>query len=250
MNRIWGHTLSAASLLLAVGSAAPACAHDDGSLFVHGVLYPPIPSGGICTYNFDPTALMLTNGTVDGALTDNYTPEFLLGNQLIAQGNSSTPDVETSRIEVQGAIVQVVDPATNATVENNTVLSASIVDPASGSQPSYSGIATTIMDAQAIKHFTPASAAEPSKIAVVYVTFYGETLGGQTVQSNQFQFPVNVCFGCLYTVPTGAVKGYCAGAVPATETLLACQLGQDQIVDCQACNTDPLAIQNDVCQGP
>ena len=46
------------------------------------------------------------------------------------------------------------------------------------------------MDAQAIKHFTPASAAEPSKIAVVYVTFYSETLGGQTVQSNQFQFPV------------------------------------------------------------
>jgi hypothetical protein len=232
MNRFWGHTLSVAVLAVAAGSAVPACAHDDASLFVHGVLDPPPPSGTTCLYTADPTAAHLSHGIVDGLLRDNYSPEFLVGSTLIARGNPSTPDSETARIEIQGAIVQVVDPATNATLENNTVLTSALVEPASGAQPSYTALGATIMDAAAIAHFRTGTG---TRIALVYVTFFGQTLGGQTVQSNQYQFPVDVCFGCLVTVPPGAVSGYCQGKVPLASPNVACAPGQDQYSDCQAC---------------
>ena len=44
MNRFCGHTLSAAVLAVAAGAAIPACAHDDASIFVHGVLFPRTPT--------------------------------------------------------------------------------------------------------------------------------------------------------------------------------------------------------------
>jgi len=241
MNRFWGHTLSVAGLAVAAASAAPACAHNDASLFVHGVLFPPTPSSGVCTYTADPTAAGLSRGLVDGALRDNYTPSFLLGSTLIAQGNSSTPDSETARIEIQGAIVQVVDPTDNSTWENNTVLASSIIEPASGTQPAYTAMSASIMDAKAIAHFTPTAAstgtgaAGVTNLALVYVTFFGQTLGGQSLTSNQYQFPVDVCSGCLVTDPPGALAGYCQGEFPVATSAAACDVGQDQISDCQTC---------------
>jgi hypothetical protein len=239
MNRFWGHTLSAAVLAVAAGSAAPGCAHNDASMFVHGVLYPPIPSGGICTYTFAPTALELAIGTVDGEVAlGGYTPEFLVGSTLIPQGNQATPDSETARIEIQGAIVQVVDPAeNNATIEYNTVLTTGFIEPASGAAPSYGGTSLTIMDAAAVQHFTP-PLGDPAKVAIVYVTFFGQTLGGQNLQSNQYQFPVDVCAGCLVTFPAGAPAGYCAGS-STSATVEACILGQDQSTDCTFCSAIP-----------
>jgi hypothetical protein len=243
MNRFWGHSLSVAGLAVAAACAAPACAHDDATLFVHGVLYPPTPSAGVCSYTADPTSPALVRGLVDGALRTNYTPAFLLGNTLIPQGNATTPDSETARIEIQGGIVQVVDPTDNSTWENNTVLASTIIEPASGIQPSYSTLSLSVMDAKAIAHFTPplvttnapATTAPATNLALVYVTFFGQTLGGQSVQSNQYQFPVDVCDGCLVTAPTGAPPGYCQGAVAIATSFVACEVGQDQVVDCQEC---------------
>jgi len=240
MNRFWGHTLSAAVLAATAGSTAPGCAHNDASMFVHGVLFPPTPSAGVCTYTFAPTSPQLSSGTVDFILTDGYAPEFLVGSTLIPQGNSATPDSETARIEIQGAIVQVVDPAeNNATIEYNTVLTSGFIDPASGSTPSYGGVQLSIMNAVAVAHFAPPVVAPPfppapAKIAIVYVTFFGQTLGGQNLQSNQFQFPVNVCSGCLVTFPAGAAAGYCKAA-STTATAIPCEVGQDQSSDCTLC---------------
>ena len=98
MNRFWGHTLSAAVLTVAAGTAIPACAHNDASIFVHGVLLPPTPNGNACIYTADPTAALINHGVVDGALTDNYSPEFLVGSTLIPKGNLATPDSETARL--------------------------------------------------------------------------------------------------------------------------------------------------------
>jgi hypothetical protein len=240
MNRFWGHTLSTAVLTVAVGSAIPACAHDDASLFIHGVLAPPTPAGSLCTYTADPTAATISRGLVDGALTDAYAPEMLLGSTLIPQGNATQPDSETARIEVQGAQVRVVDPVDNSEWMNNTVLTSGIIEPASGTAPSYTAISATLMDAKAVAHFTP-PVGQATKLAVVYVSFYGQTLGGQSVESNQFQFPVDVCAGCLVYFPPGAkAQNYCSGAVASTGTAHACVTGQDQSVDCQVCY--PLAV--------
>jgi hypothetical protein len=245
MIRFWGQTMSAALLTLVTGSALPACAHNDASLYVDGVLGPPPPSGNECIYTPDPTTLHIAHGTVDAALRDNYSPEFLLGNTLIQQGNANTPNSETARIEIQGAIVQVVDPGTNATVESNSVLTSGLLEPASGTTPSYAVTNATIMNAAAIKHFDPGASGQ-TKIALVNVTFYGTTLGGQSIQSNQYQFPVDVCHGCLVAVPPGAPTGaldYCAGKSALNSSDLACSVGQDQISDCQLCyNNDTQGV--------
>jgi hypothetical protein len=241
MNRFWGQTLSVAMLAAAAGSAVPACAHNDASLYVDGVLAPPTPTGGECVYTPDPTSPHISIGEVDGALADHYSAEFLLGNTLIAQGNSATPNAETSRIEIQGAIIQVIDPATNATVESNTVLTTALLEPASGTTPSYAATSATIMNKAAVQHFTPAG--NGSNIAQVNVTFYGVTLGGQSIQSNVYQFPVEVCSKCLIYVPAGAPTGatlnYCAGKSPLADSVSACHPGMDQPEDCQFCYAGP-----------
>jgi hypothetical protein len=237
MTRFWGHTLTAASLTLAAASALPACAHDDATLFVHGVLAPPTPSGGTCVYNDEPTAEVINAGIVDAALTSSYTPQFLVGNTMIPQGNSSTPTSETSRIEITSAVIQVIDPKTNQTIEDATVLTSAEVEPASGVDPSYAGVNASIMDGAAIAHFAPTTPQSSSNIALVNVTFQGVTLGGQSVTSNVYQFPVNVCFGCLVSVPpTALTAGYCKGDAPSLSSASACVIGQDQVTDCQNCN--------------
>jgi hypothetical protein len=246
MNRFWGHTLSAAVVAATAGSATPGCAHNNASMFVHSVLAPPTPSAGSCTYNNDPTSPVLSSGTVDGLVTDYYNPAFLIGSTLIPQGNQATPDSETARIEVQGAIVQVVDPATNATIEDATVLTSAIIEPASGSVPSYAGAFLNIMDAAAIAHFTPSAPLAPSKIALVYVTFFGQTLGGQDLQSDQYQFPVDVCAGCLVTYPAGEdPPTYCVGA-STSAVFEACQSGMDQTTDCTYCSGTSTYCKNPV----
>jgi hypothetical protein len=238
MNRFWGHTLSSALVATAAACAFPACAHDDGSLFVHGVLAPPVPNGAQCTYTADPTAAELSRGTVDAALTDAYSPEFLLGSSIIAQANSVTPQNETSTLTLQGVDVRVVDPATNAQVMNNSVLAAGIVEAASGSAPSYTAIGAAVMDATAVAHFDP-GAGSPPKLAEVYVKFYGTTLGGEYIESDEFLFPVDVCHGCLVSFPAGlsgtALHDYCSGVGTSLATSEPCVPGQDQPEDCRQC---------------
>jgi hypothetical protein len=178
---------------------------------------------------------MLSRGLVDGSLTDSYSPEILVGSTLIARGNSSAPNSETARIAIQGAQVRVVDPTDNSVWMNNTVLASAMVDPAQGTQATYSALGVTIMDSKAIQHFRP-GAGNASKLAVSYVKFYGQTLGGQSIESNELQYPIDVCDGCLVYFPANAVsQNYCAGGVAASASVKACAVGQDQQTDCQSC---------------
>jgi hypothetical protein len=219
---------------VAAASAFPACAHNDGTFFVREALAPPTPSGGQCIYTPSPTALFEASGQVDAAVAQGYAPVFLLANQMIGQGNPALPAVESSRILVNSAIVQVVDPKTNATIENATVLTSTEIDPASGTTPSYALGPVVLMNAATIKHFDPGPGAS-ANIAITYVQFIGQTLGEQNVSSNVFEFPVSVCHGCLVSVPASAAAGYCKGAVAQTSNAVACQVGQDQVTDCQNC---------------
>jgi hypothetical protein len=196
------------------------------ALIAAGVLEPPFPSGGQCSYTSDPTAPMLSHGVVDCALTQTYEPTLLVGN--------SGPQAE-----VQQAVVQVVDPATNAVVRDNTILGSASEFAGSVQVPSYAPVAFTLMDSVAVSHFCPSGAGVPDRTAEVEVTVYGQTLSGQPVQSNDLLFSVDVCYGCLVSVPASAETGYCAGAVPSTSAAVACVPGQDQVADCQTCAQVP-----------
>jgi hypothetical protein len=72
------------------------------------------------------------------------------------------------------------------------------------------------------------------------VKFFGTTGGQRDVDSNEFVFPVTLCFGCLLTVPPEAVDP----ALPTPNCLntegfestsvdVACNPGQDEAIDCR-----------------
>lgn len=236
MDRFWGHALSTAVVAVAAGSAVPACAHNDSTLFVQGVLSPPQPSNNQCIYAVSITAPMINRGTVDASLAGSYAPVFLVGSQLKSRASSDNVKTETSNVSIQGAIVRVVDPTTGAVTMSNTVLSSGLIYAAEGT-PSYVAIGATILDSASIKHFDPGRG-QPAKLAIAYVKFFGQSLGHQSLESDEFQYPIDVCNGCLVLIPAGdqaTQNAYCSGQVAAKTSVSPCVVGQDQLVDCQAC---------------
>jgi hypothetical protein len=80
-----------------------------------------------------------------------------------------------------------------------------------------------------------------------FVTFFGNTLGGQPVQTGEFSFPVDVCKGCLitfsaadmsplYPEPNCAQNPAQTGNAPSA---LPCIVGQDLSIDCIQCQAVP-----------
>jgi hypothetical protein len=193
------------------------------ALILSGVLEPPAPSGNECVYTSDPTAPMLSRGLVDCALTQTYTPTFLVGNSGVAA-------------EIQQAVVQVVDPETNGVVTDHTELGSAAEFAASGSEPSYATVSFTLMNDVAMSRFCPEEAGAGNKKALVQVAVYGQTLAGASVGSNTLLFEVDVCYGCLVSAPASAPAGYCKGIVPDESVAVACVTGQDQVTDCQLCS--------------
>ncbi len=138
MNRIRKH-IAAGTALLGLGIAAlSACVHDDSTLFIKQVLAPPIVMQGAaeCVYTADPTQPELSYGTLDVDFRSDYTASFLVGNQMVPQGDPTKPATETSRIKLTGGIVRITDTAGNQ-LKKFSQATAGTVDPLSGTNPSY-----------------------------------------------------------------------------------------------------------------
>lgn len=249
MRLAWGHGL--AGLALAAGGIAvfAACQHNDSSFFVKNVLYPtPAAAGQSCSFTSDPSQAFISNGVLDIGLTTEYGAEFLLGNQLISQSNSQQLKTETSIITVQKAVVRVTDAAGNQ-LDTFTSLTSGTVYQASGSVPGYAPIGAIIVSqkaAHAAAGLIPASGGTAT--IVTYTKFEGQTLGGDSIESDEFEFPIQVCSGCLVSFAGESASSCngislktpnCLGAQlgTATSSSLAtpCSLGQDTPVSCAAC---------------
>ena len=117
MKRVWGNGLTGLMLLVGVAAASggtPACVHDDSTIFVSDVLAPQFVTAGMaCTFTADPTQPTLGQGTLDTALSPEYTAEFLVGNQIVPAGNPNQPQTETSFVTIKGAVVRIVDSGGN-----------------------------------------------------------------------------------------------------------------------------------------
>jgi hypothetical protein len=83
---------------------------------------------------------------------------------------------------------------------------------------------------------------------VTYARFFGNTLGGRYVESDEFEFPVDVCKGCLiaftpqdinpaYPVPNCLGNG--ALGTSTAQQSLPCKPGQDLPIDCIQCQAIP-----------
>jgi hypothetical protein len=246
MKRVWGHILAGVTLVAGGIVTIAACKHDDSTLFVQDVLdAPTVTPGEVCTFSNDPTQPFISSGVLDIALRQEYSPTYLLGNQAVAEVNSQQLQTETDIVTVQGAVVRITDTAGNQ-LNTFTQLATATVYPSSGSVPGYAPITVTVVDSATIADDlflqTNVAAGGTTRL-VTYVTFFGQTTGGDSIQSDEFEFPLDVCEGCLIAFsaaddnPIGPQPNCATAAASATTSSLPspCVVGQDSVIDCSQC---------------
>ena len=253
MKRVLGHVLAGATLVAGGGGVVSACAHDDSTLFVSQVLAPQlVANGNECVFTGDPTQPFLSSGTVDVDFRNDYTPTYLVGNQTVPRGDPNAPQTETSIITIQGAVVKITDTDGN-TIRTFTRLSTATVHPSSGTTPSYSPITVTTIDSTTLIGLRSKLEGGATVRLVTYVQFFGKTLGGQDVESNNYEFPVDVCMfvpgfnNCLIEFAPQdmnpvAMEPNClsaASGMASTTLPVPCVRGQDLGVDCSQCQDIP-----------
>ena len=234
MKRFWGRALAAAMLIGVPAVFVPACAHDDTTLFIYDVLaQPTVTPGQSCTFTSSVTQPFINGGVLDIDLSLSYEAEFLLANQMIAQANPNAPKTETSFIQVQGAVVTIKDSTGTEVLAQYTDNTAVTVPPASGGTPGFAPVGVTIVNEPTVVKY----GANGLRV-LTFTQFFGVTLGGQSVQSNVYEFPVDMCEGCLieYLNAPGYPLPNCVNttnaAAPMSEP---CIPGQDVPISCLLC---------------
>jgi hypothetical protein len=244
-------------LAAAAGSAllgGAGCADSESMLFIRQAQARVASGANGCTVDSSPSSLFITEGTLDLAFRTEYHAALLVGNQLVGRGNSSQLRTETSRVEIEGAIVRLED-GRNTVWGPFTVPGSGFIDPATGSNPSY-GLTEAIMlgstfgnelardlrQTLAVRRFT-------SVVKVI-----GKTLGGTAVESGEWRFPLTVCYACLVSFPPEAndpklTRPNCdLPAGTGTTVAAPCALGQDDGVDCRVCKTSVRPQDIGLCQ--
>jgi hypothetical protein len=243
MKRAVGGWLFSAVTAVSAALGGTGCAEDQSMLFVRQVQARVASGATGCTVDNSPSSLVITEGTLDLAFRTEYTAALLVGNQLVARGNSSQLRTETSRVQIEGAEVRLEDGAQRVWGPF-TVPGSGFIDPATGSTPSF-GLTEAILlgsafgneliqtfDRRIVRRFT-------SVVKIV-----GKTLGGTPIQSGEWRFPLSVCYGCTVVFPPDANDSKltrqpnCALPVGTGTTISPpCILGQDDAVDCRTCKS-------------
>jgi hypothetical protein len=255
MKRGWGHVLTGLWLVAGIGAAGglvEACVHDNSTIFVSNVLAPQfVTSGMSCVFTANPTQPVLAEGRLDVGLAAEYTAAMLVGNQIVPRGDPNQPHTETSYVTLEGAVVRIVD-SNGKQLNTYTQPVAATIPPSSGTTPGYASLpGVTIIDSATATALLPKVTNTPlgnnagKTVPVVsYVRFFGHTLGGESVESNEFGFPINVCAGCLVSFPVaeddprlpGTNCASLGAAMSSTmSTSVPCVSGQDLPVDCSTC---------------
>jgi hypothetical protein len=219
------------------------------TIFVFDVLAPQdVTNGQLCSYTSDTTQAHLSMGKVDVDFVDGYVPTYLVGNQMAAQCNP-TPDAEASDVLIQGAVVRITNSAGNQ-LTTFTRITEGAISPFSGTTPSYSPVSVLTIDSNTLTSANVMSVVTTGGTVrlVTYVRFFGET-GGISVESSEFEFPVDVCKGCLIAFPPQDVSPdyptpNCAGAMTGTTLPIPCTPGQDIPIDCSQCQSVPDCAPN------
>lgn len=242
---VWVQMLTGFAAIATTGGLIAACAHDDSTVFIRGVQAPPSTlTGGVCLFTPDPGGAFLSTGVFDVAFTGSYEAETLVGSQLISQANHDLVRTESANVTLQGAIVRLTD-ASGTEIKSFTSLSSGFVSPGNGTTASYGTIGVTLVDPATSDLIRATLPARGSKLLVAYFKIFGQTLGGTSVETDEFQFPINVCNGCLVVFPAGSQddalaftegKPNCKSKTAATTmSATPCIAGQDVPIDCRLC---------------
>lgn len=240
--------MAALSLVAGASAAFPACVHDDSTIFIQSVLAAQTSTqpGAICTYNADPMQPFISSGVLDLELKPEYEGEFLIGNQMVATANSSQLQTETSVATISHATVRITTADGRTELDRYTRSVTANIPPASGNTPGYASLGpVTIIDEKAVLSDPVQQKLVPGGTVrlLTFVRFSATTLGGQAVESNELQFPVDICRGCLITFTNNplcpfpnCVANQSAGSTTSQPSVpCSGSIGQDLAVDCNTC---------------
>jgi hypothetical protein len=243
MKRILGHVVSLLVVGLAVSAALPACATNDQTIFIRNALAPAITrTNGICTYTNDPAQPALFQATVDLGVTDSYFAILLVGNQLIPRSDPQNNRAESNRVHINGAIVRVTE--TDGTlIREFTSLATGFADPGNNNAAEFGTIGVTGIDAPTKDILLPTLPnRQVSRTVLMNFKAFGTSLGGEDVESGEYQLPARVCNGCLVDFSTGnddlnMVQPNCLKRATTTAGTMMnpCIVGQDEAVHCELC---------------
>lgn len=168
-------------LTAAVGLLAASCADDESSIFIRGCL---AVSDDSCTVTPDASAKQLFSGLVDPGQAD-YSCPLLIGNQLVARGNSAQIRTETSRIVLHSAVVTIYDSTKSTTYTQFTVPASGFIDPGTATSPGFGAANVLMLDRVTAR-------AHIGETLLSGVVLQGRTLGGNEIESAEWTFPIEV----------------------------------------------------------
>ncbi len=219
------------------GAYASGCKETESEFFIKGVA----SFQGTCTAQAQADQILLFEGILDSSFRRDYTAALLFGNQLTQ--TDRVPDekirAETSRIVVQRAEVTV-DSIDEQLVTSYTVPVSGFANPTVSGEPGFGLVSVPLIDAAT--GIKLGSNGVPVKVNT-RVRLFGQTLGGADVHSNEFNFLVTVCRGCLVsydpTLNDASAESSPNCLLPSTSapSSAPCQIGQDSAVPCALCTS-------------
>ncbi len=236
--------------LLAAGMS-PACVEYPQGIVVTKVVVPKASTGDdFCVVNAED--LSLVSGIIDVAVANSYAASLVVKNQLTTAADPGRNRVETAAVYLLGASIrQTVDGENlNAKAEDGRG-GNEYRTPGSGFVPpaTSSTISVDLLDVAAVKELQRRLAAQNKGVAasltvLTFARVQAQSLGGLSLESQEFQFPIQVCYGCLVNFTPGPGTVCEAPPKSATGTTSTgpknCRAGQDTAIDCYdpRCTTD------------
>ncbi len=232
-------TMSAGLLQFGAGLLGTSCVDNLSSFFIYGVMD---LNATQCLAQPNATAVLLASGTLDRAFADGYQAGFLVGNQLTPVGSREKLRTETARLSITGAHMTLY--GTTGQVISFDTPATGLVNPASGTDPGLGTVFARLVRAEDMPNLGPDGQ------IIARVKILGTTLGGQDIESGNFDYPITICTGCLVTYPSAALDPTSQMCDTASDTSTAtestiCFLGQDETFPCTVC-----AAYNDICLNP
>jgi hypothetical protein len=228
-------------LLGSAGLFGSSCADNDSSLFIYGVMD---ITRSQCIANADSAAVLLASGAVDRLFAKGYEAAILVGSHLTERGSREKLRTETSRLSITGARITLFGTDGGSIALDSAA--TGLVNPANGTDPGLASVFARIIRPEDM------NALGPDGQIIARIQVLGTTLGGQEIESAEFDYPITVCTGCLVNYPADSldqVSGLCTGGGTESMTQTVCFLGQDSAVDCSYCAAYNVACE-DYTQNP
>jgi hypothetical protein len=239
----------------AICSFTPSCRDNNESVFVRQIQAPAPPD---CISKPDPTAEFIARGLLDTALSTRYVVAALVGNQMVARGDFKQARAEPNRILIKGADIHLIDTSTQAEIKFYSVSATGEVDPQTNGDANYGLAGFELIPPsigvglqQTLKASLQGGANSVQSVEARFKIF-GTTLGGTDVETGEYDFDIDVCYGCTVIYPSDAfdptqaptnVNCKKSGTVSSTSTtgeIPACVAGQDGVTDCRLCQGNPV----------